>query len=183
MPRKANEWEQWFARREGSKSAMRRARPKNSMAVSVPHVVFERKFFDDEWKKSRIRDYADYRRKFPTSAEKELDTILRGVNGGVLLGLFQREHVVSGKWIVDFFFPTIRLAIEVDGSYHLIETQIKKDSLKDSDCARFDITVLRLLNSEIFGDREVLLSRLREGWSCAKRRENKLIGRQLPPEA
>ena len=59
-----------------------------------------------------------HRRADPTRAEAELQRILNSLNGGVLRGKFKREHVVSGKWIVDFFFPEVRLAIEVDGSVH-----------------------------------------------------------------
>jgi very-short-patch-repair endonuclease len=72
-----------------------------------------------------------------------------------------REHVASGKWIVDFFFPEIRLAIEVDGSTHNSQAQQAKDRQKDADCKRFDITVLRLRNAEIFGNRDRLTEKLR----------------------
>jgi hypothetical protein len=47
---------------------------------------------------------------------------------------------------------------------------------KDSDCRRFDITVLRLRNAEIFGDRDWLIKKLRAGWREAKDRENRIIG-------
>ena len=94
-------------------------------------------------------------------------------------GKFKREHVVSGKWIVDFFFPEIRLAIEVDGSVHNTQVQRAKDLKKDSDCRRFDITVLRLHNAEVFGDRDLLMRKLRVGWREAKDRENRIIG--TPP--
>lgn len=83
---------------------------------------------------------------------------------------------MSGKWIVDFFFPEIRLAIEVDGSVHLRRDQQKRDRRKDSDCAKFDVTVLRLRNREIFGSRERLIRKLRDGWRKALRRHNQIIG-------
>jgi len=105
-----------------------------------------------------------------------------GSSGTFTVGLlkaiyaFKREHVVSGKWIVDFFFPEIRLAIEVDGSVHNTQVQRAKDLKKDSDCMRFDITVLRLRNAEIFGDRDWLIEKLRASWREAKDRENRIIG-------
>ena len=83
---------------------------------------------------------------------------------------------MSGKWIVDFFFPEIRLAIEVDGSVHLRRDQQKRDRLKDADCARFDVTVLRLRNHEVFGSRERLIRKLRDAWLKAKRRRNHIVG-------
>lgn len=93
-------------------------------------------------------------------------------------GKFKREHIVSGRWIVDFFFPEIRLAIEVDGSIHNTPDQQAKDRKKDQDCERFDITILRISNAEVFGDRERLVGKLRAGWSAAKNRENKIIGKR-----
>ena len=98
------------------------------------------------------------------------------LNDGVLRGRFRREHVISGKWIVDFYFPEIRLAIEVDGSVHLTKEQSDRDRLKDSDCARFDISMLRITNREVFGDRKALIEKLRDGWKTALKRENKIIG-------
>lgn len=119
-------------------------------------------------------------RRRPTPAERRLSWILNSLNRGVLKGRFRKQHVVSGRWIVDFFFPEIRLAIEVDGSFHLSEERRALDREKEQDCARFDITLLRLKNAEVFGDRERLIERLRDGWRTALRRENKIIGKQYP---
>jgi very-short-patch-repair endonuclease len=71
------------------------------------------------------------------------------VNGGVLRGRLRSQHVISGKWIVDFFFPEVRLAIEVDGNYHLEKDRALKDREKELDCTRFDITLVRVHNSEV----------------------------------
>jgi len=58
------------------------------------------------------------RREHPTRAERALAAILNEVNGGALEGRFRREWVCGGRWIVDFYFPEVRLPIEVDGGYH-----------------------------------------------------------------
>ena len=87
------------------------------------------------------------------------------------------QHVISGNWIVDVFIPEVRLAIEIDGSIHLTERQHRLDRLKETDCERFDITLLRVSNSEVFGNQERLVERLREGWRLALRRENQFIGK------
>ena len=144
--------------------------------IVVPRVVGEASIFLPSHSKSYIRKLADRRRKHPTKAEAELERILNSLNGGALRGKFNREHVVSGKWIVDFFFPEIRLAIEVDGSIHNTEAQRNKDRKKDADCRRFDITVLRLNNREVLGHRDRLVEKLRVGWRAAKNRENTIIG-------
>lgn len=145
--------------------------------LAIPHVAGEASFtYTGYLSRSTILQIADRRRKNPTPAEAELERILNRLNGGVLGGKFKREYAVSGKWIVDFFFPEVRLAIEVDGSIHLTSRQIERDRQKDADCAKFDITVLRLTNGDIAGNRRILLAKLRAGWRKALNRKNRIIG-------
>lgn len=127
-----------------------------------------------------IRRFEELNRLHLTTAETRFETILREINGGVLSGRFKCQHAISGKWIVDFFFPEIRLAVEIDGSVHELESQRKKDAIKDADCARFDITLIRISNAEVFGQRSNLIDLLREGWRKAKNRENQIIGKPYP---
>jgi hypothetical protein len=52
---------------------------------------------------------------------------------------------------------------------------------KEQDCARFDITLLRITNADVFGDRDKLVDKLRHGWRMALKRENQLIGKEYCP--
>ncbi len=185
--RTEEQWRKWFEHREGKKKRSgkkattgRKTGVQNSAipvsSLRLPGVIGEPSYFSESTKRSKVLEFADRRRKNPTPAEKELRRILNQLNSGILRGRFKREYAISGKWIVDFWIPEIRLAIEVDGSVHLTEDQIKRDKLKDADCARFDITVLRITNREIYGDRKALINKLRAGWREALNRENKIIG-------
>ncbi|MHA1545598.1 MAG: endonuclease domain-containing protein [Alphaproteobacteria bacterium] len=179
MPRSDADWNSWFERREGNTKKTRgRIKPAGKLgaAATVARVIGESSFFTESWKRSKILDFADYRRENPTRAEAELRIILNQLGDGILRGKIKCEYVVSGKWIVDFYFPEPRLAIEVDGSIHLTGHQLKRDRLKDADCATFDITVLRITNAEVFGDREKLIKILRAGWRKSLMRKNKIIG-------
>ena len=109
---------------------------------------------------------ADLRRLDPTPAEAELERILRELGAGALAGEFKREWPV-GDWVVDFYFPTIRLAIEVDGGYHRAQSRWRLDLAKTRDLEERGITVLRVINAEVFGDRERLVARLRAAWRAA----------------
>lgn len=152
-------------------------------SLPIARLVGEPPILTESWNASRISGFANQCRDNPTPAEAELNKILMGLKDGVLRGKFIRQHAISGKWIVDFFFPDIRLAIEVDGSIHRTENQSKRDRLKDADCAEYDITMLRITNSEVFGDRNKLVEKLRSGWRMALLRENKIIGvkQKCPP--
>ncbi|WP_201860157.1 endonuclease domain-containing protein [Microvirga soli] len=158
-------------------------RPSTFSGIVLPGVVGEAGWSTLGYNESTIRRFARTNRRNPTSAERHLHRILNDLNGGVLRGSFKVQHPISGKWIVDFFFPEIRLAIEVDGSVHQLEAQKVRDAEKDRDCERFDITLIRVRNAEIFGEREMLISKLRAAWVKAKRRENRIIGKPYVPQA
>ena len=186
MPRSKGNWVAFFNRTDRKKTNGKKRNPTPLLSaggVVVPYVVGElisdRSYRPILVQKSYILKNSERRRSNPTRAEAELERVLNSLTGAFLRGKFKREHVVSGKWIVDFFFPEIRLAIEVDGSVHNTQVQRAKDLKKDSDCRRFDITVLRLHNAEVFGDRDLLMKKLRAGWREAKDRENRIIGNPL----
>ena len=110
------------------------------------------------------------RRERPTRAERALAAILNEVNGHALEGRFECEWVCGGRWIVDFYFPEVRLAIEVDGGYHRSTFQLGWDLFKATELEAAGLTLVRLTNQEVFGDRERLLAKLRRGWRVAAKR-------------
>jgi len=107
------------------------------------------------------------RRERPTRAERALAAILNELNDGALEGRFRREWVCGGRWIVDFYFPEVRLAIEVDGGYHRSTFQLGWDLFKAAELEAAGLTLLRLTNQEVFGDPERLLAKLRHAWRAA----------------
>jgi very-short-patch-repair endonuclease len=113
--------------------------------IVIPGVVGEYRDFNN-YQKSHISNFATINRLNQTSAERKFNRILYKINGGVLKGRYRKQYPISGKWIVDFYIPEIRLAIEIDGSIHNEPDQLKKDKMKDDDCDRFDITLVRITN-------------------------------------
>jgi very-short-patch-repair endonuclease len=112
---------------------------------------------------------AQARRERPTRAERALEAFLNEVNGHALEGRFVREWVCRDRWVVDFYFPEVRLAIEVDGGYHRSTFQLGWDLFKAAELEAAGITVVRLTNQEVLGDRARLVAKLREGWRRARR--------------
>jgi very-short-patch-repair endonuclease len=51
----------------------------------------------------------------PTPSEEAL---WRALRGGALGVAFKRQVVLGGRYIVDFFAPSVRLVVEVDGGVH-----------------------------------------------------------------
>jgi very-short-patch-repair endonuclease len=116
---------------------------------------------------------AQEHREHPTRAERALEAFLSEVNGHALEGRFERERVCGGRWLVDFYFPEVRLAIEVDGGYHRSTFQLGWDLFKAAELEAAGLTVLRLTNQEVLGDRERLLGSLRRAWGTALARKHK----------
>ena len=70
---------------------------------------------------------------------------------------------------MDFYVPEVRLAIEVDGGYHRSPLQRSWDLFKESGLDSEGITLLRVTNEEVLGDRERLLGKLRQAWRSERR--------------
>ncbi len=63
---------------------------------------------------------------------------------------FYRQKPI-GNYIVDFYAPTVRLVVELDGSQHLDRGQAEYDARRTRDLEQQGVTVLR------FDDRQALL--------------------------
>jgi very-short-patch-repair endonuclease len=74
------------------------------------------------------------------------------LRGGRLQGLrFRRQHPV-GPYVLDFFCPASRLAIEIDGAQHDVPEAITRDERRDAWLASQGINILRIPASDILDD-------------------------------
>jgi very-short-patch-repair endonuclease len=62
---------------------------------------------------------------------------------------FRRQHPI-GSIILDFFCPSARLAIEVDGSTHWDDEARARDEARDAWLARQGISVMRIPASSVY---------------------------------
>ncbi|MGE5420107.1 MAG: endonuclease domain-containing protein [Chloroflexota bacterium] len=94
-----------------------------------------------------------------TSAEAALWILLksRKVEGRK----FRRQHSI-GKYIVDFYCPTEKLIIELDGEPHGDAVQIQNDTIRDKYLESLGLTVLRFENRFIFQEPEFILEEIRK---------------------
>lgn len=70
-----------------------------------------------------------------------------------------RQFSVGG-YILDFYCPGYRLAIEVDGEYHNTLEQMEYDRIRTLFLNEHNIKVIRFLNEEIINDLENVLQRI-----------------------
>jgi very-short-patch-repair endonuclease len=72
---------------------------------------------------------------------------------------FRRQHPF-GPYVLDFFCPSARLAIEVDGPVHDREHQAAADYARDQQLLRQGVRTLRVSSAEVIGDLERVLDRI-----------------------
>lgn len=72
---------------------------------------------------------------------------------------FRRQHSV-GAYIVDFYCPELRLAIELDGSQHYQPDHQRYDQHRDAFLASSGIHVIRFTNYDLLHHRDLVLKAL-----------------------
>jgi very-short-patch-repair endonuclease len=122
----------------------------------------KRKRWGKNWSfKSRVSPektkFARNMRKNPTKAEALLWSKLKAKKTGYK---FTRQKVILG-WIVDFYCPKVRLVVEVDGKYHELELQKKKDNLRDLVMSEHGFSILRVTNRCVMGNVNDVAMRIR----------------------
>jgi very-short-patch-repair endonuclease len=92
-----------------------------------------------------------------TDAERQLWKILRGKQ---LQGLKFRRQYGVGNYILDFYCPKIRLAIELDGGQHMDKREV--DDARTAYLNSQDISVLRFWNNDISKNLEGVFQTINE---------------------
>jgi very-short-patch-repair endonuclease len=58
---------------------------------------------------------------------------------------------------VDFFAPSARLVVEVDGSQHLVAEHAKSDTIRDAYLASLGLKVVRFNSRDVLKDRRAVV--------------------------
>jgi very-short-patch-repair endonuclease len=88
-------------------------------------------------------------RREATEPEVMLWSRLRHREGDGLV--FRRQHAL-GPYILDFFCPAVRLAVEIDGAVHGEDAQIAHDQRRDAWLRSQGVTVYRITASAVYED-------------------------------
>ena len=108
--------------------------------------------FNDSSKKSLRRAL----RSAPTYSERALWSSLRRIGVGAK---FRRQESI-GAYVVDFYCPELRLAVEVDGASHVGRDEY--DRQRDEDLAAFGVTTLRFSDTEVLYASDRVVATIRE---------------------
>ena len=103
-----------------------------------------------------VRKAARELRRAGTPAEERL---WRAIRGGSVGGLkFRRQHAL-GNFVLDFYCPSRKLVVEVDGEVH--DRQIERDEARTAALAAHGCTVVRFRNDEVLNQLPSVLNRIR----------------------
>ena len=98
-------------------------------------------------------------RKNGTPAEAALWNIIK--NKEVCDLQFRRQYSV-GNYILDFYCPKLRLAIELDGDYHNQSLANEHDFVRDKElCEIYKISMLRFENNIVFEQPEAIIDSIK----------------------
>jgi len=76
---------------------------------------------------------------------------------------FRRQHSI-GNYIVDFFCPSERLIIELDGDVHLNATAEEKDQKRTQYLENLDYKVIRFENKMVFDNLQSVLMEIKDNF-------------------
>ena len=103
--------------------------------------------------RSAVSKFAKEMRKNPTHGEFIMRTALLSRPQFV----WKHEFQVAEMFILDFFCPETRIAVEVDGGYHLKKEQAAKDAQRDAWLlAERGIVTFRIRNDDVLNPERLL---------------------------
>ena len=92
-----------------------------------------------------------------TEAERVL---WQAIRSGQLDGLrFRRQHSV-GPFVLDFWCPRAKLAVEVDGAVHSDAVQAARDAERTAFLAAYRYRVLRVSNGDVLNNLSAVLDKI-----------------------
>ncbi len=96
-------------------------------------------------------------RKSQTDAERKMWALLRNRR---LVGFKFRRQQPIGSYIIDFYCPEFRLAVEIDGVGHMSDEQRRYDLSRSEFISSKAITIIRFWDNEVLNDSRSVLQQI-----------------------
>jgi very-short-patch-repair endonuclease len=77
-----------------------------------------------------------------------------------LLGVRFRRQYGIGSYIADFYCPSLKLVIELDGSQHFTEEGLEYDKIREDFMKSLGIKTLRFNNNDVWNNIEGILEEI-----------------------
>jgi very-short-patch-repair endonuclease len=106
-----------------------------------------------------LKQFAQQLRDNMTDAEKHLWWKIKTKQ---LKGLIFYRQKPIGEYIVDFYCPKAKLAIEIDGSHHLVGETFEYDRIRDDYLNSLGLRVVRFTNTDVLKNMKRVLEKIEE---------------------
>ena len=83
---------------------------------------------------------------------------------------FLRQYSID-QYVVDFYSPKLRLALEIDGDVHDEPDQKKYDLESQEDIEKFGITFVRITNEELLGNPNKAFAKIEDAIKILERKK------------
>ena len=109
---------------------------------------------------NRVED-KEKRRSLRRNASKPEVLVWSRLRGKQLLGLKFRRQYSVGPYVVAFYCPALKLAVEIDGETHFRDAAVKEDDRRQAFVESFGIRFLRYTNGEVGGNLDGVMESIR----------------------
>ena len=108
-----------------------------------------------------VTDKKGLRRKLRLEMTKEERKLWKHLSAKKLEGIKFHKQFGIGRYIVDFYCPSKKLVIEIDGSQHYTEEGKEYDKIRAEYMKELGITTLRFSNIEINDNVEKVIEKIK----------------------
>ena len=112
-----------------------------------------------EYNKAEFKQRRREIRNNPTKPEKSHLSLIR--KRQIKNVKFRRQFGID-VYVVDFYSPEIKLAIEVDGDTHFKDEEVKKDKRRQDQLEKDGIRFIRFTNNEVIEAPDWVIDKIRE---------------------
>jgi very-short-patch-repair endonuclease len=102
------------------------------------------------------KELKEFRKQLRTNLTPAEAALWKCLKGNKLGRKFRRQHSV-GNYILDFYCPDEKLAIELDGQYHFTSAGFDHDEQRTTYLSAQGIRVIRFENDEVFKATEAVI--------------------------
>ena len=112
---------------------------------------------------NNIKPMKDFRKKLRNSGTSAEATLWIYLQKKKLGKKFRRQHSI-GYYVLDFYCPEEKLAVELDGAHHFTPAGMDHDEKRTAYLNEHGIRVIRFENNEVFYSLEAVLQAIKSNF-------------------
>ncbi len=118
-----------------------------------------------------IKKNEKLRKKLRKNQTKAEEVLWRKIKNKQINGCKFRRQFGIEKYVIDFYCPKLKLAIEIDGDSHFYGKQLKNDANREKEIEQYGVKILRFMNVDV---RDNLKNVLNVIWEECERKKRGL---------